>query len=71
MCGIAGILSKDIDLRERRPLIEDISNTLKKRGPDAGGDYTKAYISLIHRRLSVIDPEKGKQPMRFGKYTIV
>lgn len=71
MCGIAGILSKDIDLRERRPLIEDISNTLKKRGPDAGGDYTKAYISLIHRRLSVIDPEKGKQPMAFGKYTIV
>lgn len=71
MCGIAGILSKDIDLRERRPLIEDISNTLKKRGPDAGGDYTKAYISLIHRRLSVIDPEKGKQPMTFGKYTIV
>lgn len=71
MCGIAGILSKDIDLRERRPLIEDISNTLKKRGPDAGGDYTKAYISLIHRRLSVIDPEKGKQPMSFGKYTIV
>lgn len=71
MCGIAGILSKDIDLRERRPLIEDISETLKKRGPDAGGDYTKAYISLIHRRLSVIDPEKGKQPMTFGKYTIV
>ena len=71
MCGIAGMLSKNIDLRERRPLIEKISESLKMRGPDGFGDITKPYISLIHRRLSVIDPENGAQPMVFGKYTIV
>lgn len=71
MCGIAGMLAKDIDLRERRPLIENISESLKMRGPDGFGDITKPYVSLIHRRLSVIDPEKGAQPMVFGKYTIV
>lgn len=71
MCGIAGMLSETIDLRERRALIRNISESLKMRGPDGYGDFTKPYISLIHRRLAVIDPEKGAQPMTFGKYTIV
>lgn len=71
MCGIAGILTKNIDLRERFPLIENMSESLKRRGPDAKGEFVKPYIALIHRRLSVIDPKKGAQPMHFGKYTIV
>lgn len=70
MCGIAGILSQNIDLREREALIRDISESLKLRGPDGFGEYTKPYVTLIHRRLSVIDPEKGAQPMSFGKYVI-
>ncbi|MDE6752236.1 MAG: asparagine synthase (glutamine-hydrolyzing), partial [Eubacterium sp.] len=71
MCGIAGLLSANIDLRERLPLIENMSQSLKMRGPDGKGEFIKPYTALIHRRLSVIDPEKGKQPMQFGKYTIV
>lgn len=71
MCGIAGMLSKNIDLTKRRLLIEDMSNSLKMRGPDGSGEFIKPYAALIHRRLSVIDPEKGAQPMHFGKYTIV
>lgn len=71
MCGIAGILSSSIDLREKKPLIENISSTLKMRGPDAKGEYITHDTALIHRRLSVIDVENGKQPMRFGKYIIV
>ncbi|MDE6110769.1 MAG: asparagine synthase (glutamine-hydrolyzing), partial [Eubacterium sp.] len=71
MCGIAGLLSANIDLRERLPLIENMSKSLRMRGPDGSGEFIKPYAALIHRRLSVIDPEKGKQPMQFGKYTIV
>ena len=71
MCGIAGMLSKNIDLTKRRLLIEDMSKSLKMRGPDGSGEFIRPYAALIHRRLSVIDPEKGAQPMRFGKYTIV
>lgn len=71
MCGIAGMLSMNIDLRERLPLIDKMSSSLKMRGPDGSGEFVKPYTALIHRRLSVIDPEKGKQPMQFGKYTIV
>lgn len=71
MCGIAGILTESIDLREEKPMIENISKTLKMRGPDAEGEYVTADTALIHRRLSVIDVENGSQPMRFGKYIIV
>ncbi len=71
MCGIAGILSSDIDLRQEKEMLWRVSDSLKMRGPDARGEYITRSVALIHRRLSVIDPEKGIQPMRFGKYIIV
>ncbi len=71
MCGIAGILSSDIDLRGERLLVEKMGKTLKKRGPDAAGLYLTPEVALVHRRLSVIDVENGAQPMHFGKYVIV
>ncbi len=71
MCGIAGILSSDIDLRSEKEMLWRVSDSLKMRGPDARGEYITRSVALIHRRLSVIDPEKGVQPMRFGKYIIV
>lgn len=70
MCGIAGILSNNINSPKRRTVLEDISESLKMRGPDAKGEFITEDIALIHRRLSVIDPENGAQPMTFGKYTI-
>lgn len=71
MCGIAGILSDDIDLRGEKETIFRISRSLRMRGPDAKGEYILPNAALIHRRLAVIDVENGAQPMRFGKYTIV
>lgn len=71
MCGIAGIITGNYDLREKKPLIERVSSTLKMRGPDAKGEYVTKNTALIHRRLSVIDVERGAQPMYFGKYVIV
>lgn len=70
MCGIAGILSNNINSPKRRTVLENISESLKMRGPDARGEFITEDIALIHRRLSVIDPENGAQPMTFGKYTI-
>lgn len=71
MCGIAGILTDSIDLRNKNEMIWRISNSLKQRGPDAHGEIVDIDYALIHRRLSVIDVENGVQPMTFGKYTIV
>ena len=75
MCGIAGILSSNIDLRNEKEAIYNISESLKMRGPDACGEYVKTAsshsVALIHRRLAVVDVENGAQPMRFGDYIIV
>ena len=71
MCGIAGMLGKEIDFRNEKEMIWKMSNSLKERGPDERGEYISRNAALIHRRLSIIDPDGGSQPMRFGKYIIV
>ena len=75
MCGIAGIISKGLDLRGERECIYKISRSLKMRGPDAAGEYVERGAALIHRRLAVIDVKNGAQPMEYlyqgEKYIIV
>lgn len=71
MCGIAGIISSNIDLREERECIYKMSRSLKMRGPDAAGEYVERGAALIHRRLAVIDVENGAQPMSFENLVLV
>ncbi len=63
MCGIAGWISWHEDLREAGSIIERMSDTLQHRGPDAKGTWLSLHAALGHRRLIVVDPEGGKQPM--------
>jgi len=65
MCGIAGFVDFEQDLSAARPLLTRMADTLRKRGPDAEGFYLAPRAALAHRRLIVIDPETGQQPMRF------
>ncbi|MEE1931284.1 asparagine synthase (glutamine-hydrolyzing) [Streptomyces sp. TRM 70351] len=67
MCGIAGWISYQGELgaeglRTRR-IVDDMTQTMTCRGPDAGGVWTDTNAALGHRRLAVIDIEGGKQPM--------
>ena len=75
MCGIAGWFDNHRDLRENRETLMAMSAQLRRRGPDEQGEYIKKNCALLHRRLSVIDPENGQQPMSTlylgEKYTIV
>ena len=52
-----------------------MNSTLSKRGPDEDGFYINSHIALAHKRLIVIDPDGGKQPMiekfSYGEYVIV
>jgi len=59
MCGIAGMvgLPSTAEVRDR------MLHTMARRGPDAEGSYLAPEVTLLHRRLAVIDPEGGKQPM--------
>jgi len=63
MCGITGWIDWQEDLTKHAAAIEAMTETLKFRGPDASGTWISAHCALGHRRLSVIDPENGSQPM--------
>ena len=71
MCGIAGLRllrgsHLDIDVARR------MSRCLQHRGPDDHGEWVTASVALMHRRLSIIDPEGSPQPMSTvdGRYHI-
>lgn len=63
MCGIAGWIEKNSEMSERMNVLNGMSQTLDRRGPDENGIYVNKDTALIHRRLVVIDRENGKQPM--------
>ena len=63
MCGIGGFVDYERDARRGGPILHGMKRTLTPRGPDAEGTYFDEDTALIHRRLIVIDPECGKQPM--------
>jgi len=58
MCGICGFYGFKDD-----KLIIDMLNSIVHRGPDDYGIYRENNIALGHRRLSIIDLKKGKQPI--------
>ncbi len=64
MCGIAGILRFD-NQRPDVALLARMVQTLAHRGPDASGVWADGPVALGHSRLSIIDPQGGRQPMLF------
>ena len=75
MCGIVGFVNYKKELPNKQNVINLMTQTLSNRGPDEEGIYIKNNVALGHKRLIVIDPQSGKQPMiqRFneGEYVIV
>lgn len=63
MCGIAGWISWEEDLRSKQKIVEAMTRKLTPRGPDAECYWVAPEAALGHRRLIVIDPEGGRQPM--------
>lgn len=65
MCGIAGWIDWNgrLEAPENQNILTAMIDTLSLRGPDAQGRYVKEQVAFGHRRLSVIDPENGAQPM--------
>ncbi len=75
MCGIAGIVNFKEDIVKDKEILEKMIKTLERRGPDSKGYYISTNVLLGHRRLIVVDPEGGMQPMtkivQDKKYTLV
>ena len=75
MCGFVGFANFKKDISKNKIILEKMNKTLSRRGPDEDGYYIDKHVALAHKRLIVIDPDGGKQPMietfSFGKYVIV
>ena len=63
MCGIVGFVNYKKDVKNPISILNKMSNTLTNRGPDEEGKYISSPVYLAHKRLIVIDPIGGKQPM--------
>lgn len=63
MCGITGFVSFKKNLKTMKATLEKMTATLSRRGPDQYGFYYSTHALLGHRRLTVVDPTGGSQPM--------
>lgn len=73
MCGITGWVDWNTNLREHTATLRTMTASLVHRGPDASGEWVSAQAAFGHRRLSIIDPANGAQPMvrRARQHTFV
>jgi asparagine synthase (glutamine-hydrolysing) len=61
MCGIAGIHAPGVEADPR--VVAAMTARLTHRGPDGDGYYDAPGIALGMRRLAIIDPAGGHQPL--------
>jgi asparagine synthase (glutamine-hydrolysing) len=63
MCGIVSIFNIKKQTSELREKALRMSQKLRHRGPDWSGIYSGGSAILAHERLSIVDPESGRQPL--------
>ncbi len=63
MCGIVSIFNVREQTPELRQKALGMSRRIRHRGPDWSGIYCGGSAILAHERLSIVDPESGKQPL--------
>lgn len=63
MCGIVAIFNVKEQTAEWRQKALRMSQKIRHRGPDWSGIYTGGTAILAHERLSIVDPESGRQPL--------
>ena len=75
MCSICGMIDFKNSNNLNSNILEKMGATMKHRGPDESGRILTKFAAFHHNRLSVMDIEKGKQPMSAvidgKKYTII
>ncbi len=63
MCGISGIVSRQKLSPELLASVSRMNSAQVHRGPDGAGEFDVDNIALRSRRLSIIDPLSGWQPL--------
>ena len=64
MCGIVGVFDLKADYRELKTGVLKMSKKVRHRGPDWSGIFCCEKAILAHERLSIVDPQSGKQPLK-------
>lgn len=74
MCGITGWIDYSLNMVKELETVTKMANTLALRGPDESGVWHSLHACFAHKRLTVVDPVGGKQPMTITRekkqYTI-
>lgn len=63
MCGICGVALADPRATVDPALVGRMCASIRHRGPDDSGIYSRGRVALGHQRLSIIDLGHGHQPM--------
>lgn len=68
MCGITGVVWANRAEPVDSETLDRMTDILRHRGPDGRGTYLRSFedgsgVGLGHRRLAIIDPARGAQPM--------
>jgi asparagine synthase (glutamine-hydrolysing) len=63
MCGIAGTFVTDRSERVDPAVLRAMNRAQAHRGPDHDGIYCGDFVGLAARRLAIIDPAHGDQPI--------
>lgn len=75
MCGIVGIVDFENDMLKECATLAAMMDAVTHRGPDSAGMFMTHQAALGHRRLTVVDPAGGSQPMTrsigTNTYTVV
>jgi asparagine synthetase B (glutamine-hydrolysing) len=63
MCVITGVYARRAEQPVSAGQLERMTAALSHRGPDGDGFHIEPGIGLGHRRLAIVDPAGGQQPM--------
>lgn len=63
MCGIVSLFNIKEQTPELRLKVLSMSKKIRHRGPDWSGIYCGKTAILAHERLSIVDPQSGRQPL--------
>jgi asparagine synthase (glutamine-hydrolysing) len=71
VCGIAGYADIGMQATADPRILARMAATVTHRGPDSGGSFLADHVGLVVRRLSIVDPRTGDQPIENEDGTVI
>jgi asparagine synthase (glutamine-hydrolysing) len=64
MCGIVCVFDLKVNYTDLKVDVLKMSKKVRHRGPDWSGIFCCEKAILAHERLSIVDPQSGRQPLK-------